>query len=256
MNRMKKTLLIFAALLLAASLGFALEHAEPSKVEPAKASEAKTEQTPDEHKAAGLEAAAGDHGEAKEAEDQHTQLTQSKVVKLIAAKLHVSPKTAYWLFAIINLVILGYALRGVAKSGIPGLFPPIPQVFRDRHSAIQKGMEEARKASAESAARLAEIEGRLSKLDSEIANMRSQAESEARAEEERLRAATEDEKRKIVQSAEQEIGAAANSARRELKNLAAELAVSLAEKNIKVSDDTDKVLVRDFASHLDTKGRS
>ncbi|MEO6119755.1 MAG: ATPase, partial [Terriglobales bacterium] len=132
----------------------------------------------------------------------------------------------------------------------------VPQMFRDRTSAIQKGMEEARKASAESAARLSEIESRLSRLDSDIATMRAQAESEAKAEEERLRAATEEEKRKIVQSAEQEITSAANAARRDLKHLAAELAVALAEKKILVSEETDKMLVRDFSAHLDQKGRS
>ena len=63
-------------------------------------------------------------------------------------------------------------------------------------------------------------------------------------------AATEEEKRKIVQSAEQEIAAASNAARRDLKQYTAELAVSLAEKKIAVNEATDKILVGDFSARL------
>ena len=77
---------------------------------------------------------------------------------------------------------------------------------------------------------------------------------EAKAEEERLRSATEDEKKKILQAAEQEIAAASNLARRQLKQFAAELAVSLAEKRITVNDAADKMLVRDFTKNLAASG--
>ena len=242
---MKKTFTLLAALLLIYSLAFAQEHAA-AKSEPAKASETKAEPAGEEHQSA----AEGEHAGAKEAEaDPHAQFTQSPSVKFIGRTLGVETKTAYWISVLFNFGIMAFAIIWLSRTGVPAM-------FKNRSAAIQKGMEDARKASAESAARLSEIEGRLSKLDQEIANMRGQAESEAKVEEDRLRAATEEEKRKIVQSAEQEITAAANSARRDLKNLAAELAVSLAEKQITVSEDTDKVLVRDFAAHLDGKGRS
>jgi F-type H+-transporting ATPase subunit b len=226
---MRKTLLLLAAVLVASVLTFAQEHTEPAKGTEAKASETKTEA----------------------AADPHAQFTQSPSVKFIGSTLGVSTKTAYWISVLLNFAILAGAIIWLSRTGVPAM-------FKNRTLAIQKGMEEARKASAESAARLNEIEGRLAKLDQDIANMRSQAENEAKAEEERLRAATEDEKRKIVQSAEQEIAAAANSARRELKNLAAELAIGLAEKKISVNEATDRVLVRDFAAGLtsDGKGRS
>src|SRR5207245_10370841 len=126
-----------------------------------------------------------------------------------------------------------------------------PGLFRERTAAIQKGMEDARRASAESAARLSDIESRLARLDSDIADMRTKAEQDAKAEDERLRAATEEEKRKIVQTAEQDIAAASNVARRELKQFAADLAGHLAEKKTVVNEAADKVLVRDFAMHLD-----
>jgi F-type H+-transporting ATPase subunit b len=232
---------------LSAALMLGVASAQEHKAEPAKASETKTEQSPDEHKAAGHEAAAteGEHGATKSegGGDSHKQFTESPSVQWLAAKLGVETKTAYWISVLLNFAVLAGAFIWVGRKSVP-------QMFRDRTSAIQKGMEEAREASAKAAARLTEIESRLGKLDTEIATMRSQAETEARAEEERLKAATEEEKRKIVQSAEQEITAAANTARRELKNLAAELAVSLAEKKISVDESTDKVLVRDFANNL------
>ena len=55
--------------------------------------------------------------------------------------------------------------------------------------------------------------------------------------------------------AEQEIASAAGSARRELRNYAAELAVSLAEKKIKVDSATDRELVRDFVGQLGRNGK-
>ena len=82
-------------------------------------------------------------------------------------------------------------------------------MFRDRTASIQQAMQEARQASEEANRRLAEIEARLSRLDAEIGGMREAAEKEAAAEEVRIKAAAAEDARKIVESAEQEIAAAA-----------------------------------------------
>ena len=58
----------------------------------------------------------------------------------------------------------------------------------------------------------------------------------------------------MVQSAEEEIAAAALAARRELKAYAADLAVSLASQQIQVDAATDKALIRNFANQLSTNG--
>ena len=108
----------------------------------------------------------------------------------------------------------------------------LPGVFRDRTAHIQKAMQEARQASEDANRRLAEIESRLSRLDSEIASMRAAAEKEVDTRKLGSRPPREEDARKIVQSAEQEIAAAAKSARRELTAYAANLAVSLAAKQI------------------------
>ena len=95
----------------------------------------------------------------------------------------------------------------------------------------------------------------MQRLDSEIASMKAQAESDARAEEERIRTATEQDARKVVELAEQEIAAAGNTARRELKAYAAELAVAIAEKKVHLDLQTDEALVRSFVSGLGKDGQ-
>jgi F-type H+-transporting ATPase subunit b len=126
----------------------------------------------------------------------------------------------------------------------------LPGIFRDRTAAIQKAMQEAQKASAEARQKLAEIESRLQKLDVEIGMMRDAAEREGAAEEARIKADAEEDARKIIASAEQEIAAAAKAARRQLTSYAADLAVGLAQKQIRVDAATDKVLVSNFAGQL------
>lgn len=186
-----------------------------------------------------------------EARDEEAQFKESPSVQFMAKKLGVSVTTAYWISTLLNFGVIAGLIIFAMKKGLP-------TVFRDRTSAIQKGIEEARKASAESAAKLKDIESRLAKLDQDIASMKIQAEQDADAEDRRLRAATEEEKKKIIATSEQEIEAAANLARRDLKKYAAELAIALAEKRISVDEAADKNLVREFASQLDgnSKGRS
>ena len=86
--------------------------------------------------------------------------------------------------------------------------------------------------------------------------MTANAEKEAAAEEARIKAAAEEDARKIVESAEQEIAAAAKLARRELTAYAANLAVSLAARQIKVDTATDQALVRSFANELSPKTKT
>ncbi len=49
----------------------------------------------------------------------------------------------------------------------------LPQAFRERTAAIQKGIKEAQAASADATRRLSDIEARLSKLDTEVAEIRT-----------------------------------------------------------------------------------
>ena len=94
------------------------------------------------------------------------------------------------------------------------------------------------------------------KLDGEIGMMRDAAEKEAGAEEARIQAAAQDDARKMVESAQQEIATAAKAARRELTAYAADLAVALAQKQIHVDAATDQALLRKFAGELGTSEAS
>ncbi|MBS1850007.1 MAG: ATP synthase F0 subunit B [Acidobacteria bacterium] len=186
--------------------------------------------------------------ESREAagEDEHAKFKHSASVQLIARLTGLSLDHAYWLSVILNFAVIAIGLAWVARKKLPG-------VFRDRTSAIQKAMEEARKASEEAQRRLADVERRLMRLDAEIGQMHMDAEKEAAAEEARIKAAAEEDRRKIVQGAQQEISAAAKAARRDLSAFAADLAVSLAQKQIQVDVKTDQSLVQDFAGQLSSQ---
>jgi F-type H+-transporting ATPase subunit b len=177
--------------------------------------------------------------------DETADFKQSAAVQWIAQKTGLSLEHAYLLCVLLNFAVMGGVLFWAARKYLPGL-------FRERTSAIQKAMQEAQKASDEARRRLAEIESRLMRLDGEIGMMRDAAEQEGANEEARIHAAAEADARKIVESARQEIAAAAKAARRELTAYAADLAVGLAQKQIRVDAATDQALVREFAGQLAT----
>ncbi len=186
--------------------------------------------------------------ESREAsgEDEQAQFKHSASVQLVAKLTGLSLEHAYWLCVLLNFAVVAGTILWFSKKNLPG-------VFHSRTNSIQKAMLEARQTSEEANRRLAEIETRLSRLDTEIGSMRALAEKEAAAEEARIKAAAEQDARKIVESAEQEIAAAAKLARRELMAYAADLAVNLAAKQIKVDAATDQALVRGFAQELSAK---
>jgi F-type H+-transporting ATPase subunit b len=180
---------------------------------------------------------------AGEEEDETAQFKQSASVRLIAKWTGMDLRRAYWLSMITNFFVIAVVIFWAGRKFLPGM-------FRDRTAAIQKAMQEAQKASEEARRKLADIEARLMKLDVEIGMMRDTAEKEGAAEEARIKAAAEEDARKIVAAAEQEIAAAAKTARRLLTAHAADLAVGLAQKQIRVDAATDQSLVRNFAGQL------
>ncbi len=183
------------------------------------------------------------------AEDNDTaQFKHSGSVKLLSRITGLSEEGAYWLAVLINFGIVAGVIVWASKKNLPA-------VFRNRTASIQKSIEEARRASEDANRRLSEIESRLSRLGDEIAQMRVTSEKEAAAEEQRIQQAAAEDAKRIVESAEQEIAAAAKAARRELTSYAADLAVTLATKQIHVDAPTDQALVRRFASQLGKDGK-
>jgi F-type H+-transporting ATPase subunit b len=187
--------------------------------------------------------------ESREAagEDDTSQFKHSSSVQWVAGVTGLDLDHAYLVCVLLNFAVIAAAIFWFSKKYLPGL-------FRNRTLSIQKAMEEARKASEDANRRLADIDARLSKLDAEIGGMRVAAEKEAAAEEQRIKAAAAEDARKIIESSEQEIAMAAKAARRELKAFAADLAVSLAKKQIHVDPATDQALLRSFAQQLSANG--
>ena len=180
---------------------------------------------------------------AGEEKDEMEEFKHSSSVQMISRLTGLNLQQSYWLSMALNFAVVAAVIIWAGRRYLPGL-------FRDRTTAIQKAMQEAQKASEEARRKLAEIESRLMKLDVEIGMMRDAAEKEGTAEEARIHAATQEDARKIVASAEQEIAAAAKAARRQLTAHAADLAVGLAQKQIHIDAATDQALVRNFAGEL------
>ncbi|HXZ40107.1 MAG TPA: ATP synthase F0 subunit B [Terriglobales bacterium] len=205
--------------------------------EPSSASDASL--SPGQELAKESREAAGEEGSA--------QFKHSAPVRWISRLTGLNLEQSYLLGMGINFAIVAGVVIWISRKYLPAF-------FRNRTAMIQKAMEEARQASADANRRLAEIENRLSKLDVEIAEMRTAAEKEAAAEEEKIRAAADEDARKIVESVGQEISVAVRTARRELTAYAADLAVALAKKQIHVDASTDQILVHHFASQLSNGG--
>lgn len=184
--------------------------------------------------------------EAEGEQEENAKLKYSPVVqklgKLTGLDVHGAHMLALWL----NFAIIAFAIFWFGRKSLPGM-------FRKRTDSIQKALEEARKASQEANWRLSDIESRLRQMDVEIGTIQQSAEKEAEGEEDRIKKAAEDEIRRVVEAAKQEIAAAAKQVRRELSTHTADLAVTLARKQISVDTETDHALVRDFAAKLNGK---
>lgn len=179
----------------------------------------------------------------KQEEDSTEQYRKSAMVVSLGSKLGLNPDQSATTFEVLNFIVLAGALGwGLARA--------LPKVIRGRNESIRKHITEAEAATADARTRLDGVEQRLAKLNDELAAMRSHAEQEAAREEQRFRAAVEDEKQKILAAAEQEIATATIHAQQQLKQHAAELAIEQAARKLVVSAETDRLLVQGFAQRL------
>lgn len=180
---------------------------------------------------------------SKQEENENEAYRHSATVRMLGAKLGLNAEQAATAFSLINFALLVIGVGWV-------LLKTLPKLFRDRNTLIQKHLVDARTATEEASARLSGVEARLAKLDGQIAEMRAQAERDAAADEQRIKAAVEDEKKKILEAAEQEIASATVQARRQIQQYAADLAIDQAAKKLVVTAETDRLLVQNFARRL------
>jgi F-type H+-transporting ATPase subunit b len=182
-----------------------------------------------------------------EQEDEEYAFKHSDSVRAFAKMFHLSPEAASMVFWSLNAVLLFVFVGYFLVTGLP-------KAFRSRRQQLDRQIVEARVATEKAEERLRAVEERLSRLDSEIAAVREQAEHDSAHDETRIKLAMEDEKKKIVASAEQEIASAGAAAERRLRKFAAELAVDRATSRLHLTEGDDRTLIQEFASSLGSNG--
>lgn len=175
--------------------------------------------------------------------DENDAFRHSAMVQKMGRMMGMNTEQAATAFELLNFLVLAVGVGYLAVK-------TLPKAFRDRNSAIQRHLVDARTATEEAGARLKAVEGRLSKLDEEIAAMRRQVEADTARDEQRMKASIEEETAKILVAAENEIQTATATARRDLQRHAAELAIEHAAQRLVITAETDRLLVQGFAQHL------
>lgn len=129
----------------------------------------------------------------------------------------------------------------------------LPQTFRRNADNISAAITKATAAKAEAERLLKEAVAKLATLEHEVAQFRSQAQKDAAAELERLRATIKVDAEKIAVAARAEIEAAERAARVELKKLAAKLAMDHAETlvNKQLTPALQEAMLKEFVHRLE-----
>jgi F-type H+-transporting ATPase subunit b len=183
-------------------------------------------------------------GENKQSDDSETEAFRHSVsVQAVARIVHLPVDTTARIMEFLNFGLLAAAI-------LYFLFKFLPRAYRNRKTSIQKALVDARSATQVASERLNAVEQRLSKLDQEIDSIRRQVEQDALGDEARIKAALEEERVRIVDSAGHEIEAAGAAAQRDLKRFAAELALDRATSQLSLDKETDRKLVSGFARSL------
>jgi F-type H+-transporting ATPase subunit b len=183
-----------------------------------------------------------------EPKNEDDEYRHSAAVTKLGSMVGMGPQQASIAFTLSNLAIL---LIGIGYL----VMKHVPKSFRGRSATIKKQLVDARSATEEAQARLSSVEDRLSKLDEQIVAMRAQADVDGEKEEQRMKAAIEDEKARILAAAGLEIQSATSTARREIQKYAAELAIEQAARKLVVTRETDRLLVEGFAERLVGAGK-
>jgi F-type H+-transporting ATPase subunit b len=184
---------------------------------------------------------------AKSEEQENDQYRHSAVVKYLANLLHLDLETAARTFELFNVTVV------VLGLGIP-LVRIMPRMMRSRSEKIRGDIETAQKTTQDANTRLSAVEAKLASLDQEIAKFRAEVEQQIVQDEQRGKAALEEETARIVASAEAEIGVAAAQAKRTLRHFAADLAIGQAAKQLVLTPDTDRALIAEFVAEAGRNG--
>ncbi len=141
----------------------------------------------------------------------------------------------------------------IVAAAVIWLFAKVlPPKFRANAENISSTITKAQAAKAEADRKLRDAEQRLVRLEEEVRGLRQQAQKDAAAEAERIRALAKSDAEKVAISAKAEIEAAERAARIELKSLAAKLAVDGAEALLakQLTPQTQDALIAGFVKSL------
>jgi F-type H+-transporting ATPase subunit b len=132
----------------------------------------------------------------------------------------------------------------------------LPPLFRSRTKEIQHGISEAQQMKLDAEKRSAEMDARLNSLGADIEKFRAQSAAEMQQEGDRISRETAAQIKKIEQQAAVELESVGKTARRQLKEYAAELALGMAEERLRARIDgaTESALVDDFVQDLERQG--
>jgi F-type H+-transporting ATPase subunit b len=155
--------------------------------------------------------------------------------------------TNLWKWA--NFAILAVAIGYFVGKSAPGM-------FRARTAEIQKGIAEAQQVKRDAEKRAAEVDAKLNRLGADIEAFRTQSKTDMEYEGERIRRETLSQIVRIHQQAQLEVDSASKTARRELREYAASLALDLAAQRIRsrMTQASEAELVSAFVSDLAREG--
>jgi F-type H+-transporting ATPase subunit b len=155
-----------------------------------------------------------------------------------------SEPSPIWKWA--NFAILAAGLGYLMAKNLPALFSA-------RTKEIQKGISESQQMKLDAERRSAEMDARLSALGADIEKFRTQSAAEMQQEGDRISRDTAAQIKKIEEHAAVELDSVGKTARRQLKEYAAELALGLAEERLRARMDnaTESALVDDFVRDLE-----
>jgi F-type H+-transporting ATPase subunit b len=185
----------------------------------------------------------------KTEEENNDQYRHAPIVESLAKLMHMDVETAARTFEIFNVsvVVLGIVIP---------LIRIMPRLLRKRSQKIQTDMEAARKTTEDANRRLSAVEAKLANLDQEIAKFRSEVEDQIAQDEHRGKALLDEERTRIVASAEAEIGVAAAQAKRSLRTFAADLAIDQAVRQLVLTPETDRALITQFVNEAGSDGNN
>lgn len=149
------------------------------------------------------------------------------------------------MWKVVNFALLAAALGyAIARKA--------PAFFQGRTAEIQKGIDEAARMKADAEARAGEIERRMASLGADVEALRVSARQDMETKNQQLREETGELLAKIQRQAEHEIASAAKAARLQLRAEAADLAIRLAEQQLRhrLTAEAEQGLVKGFVEDL------